>query len=324
MVKCLDFHLNITCIFEIEFGILLRALVISGGGSKGAFAGGVAEYLINEERVEYDLFVGSSTGSLLITHLALGEIGRIKNVFTNVEQKDIFYINPFSIKEKEGEYTVAINHWNILKSFILKRQSFGDSKNLRKLIKDNLSQKDFERLKIMNKQVVVSVSNLTKFQTEFKSSIDYSYTDFVDWIWASANYVPFMSVMNKHGHEFADGGFGSHTPIQAAIDLGAKEVDVIILEPETLERNFEPTTNPFGSLMRVFGFMTEQIYYDDLMIGKLKSKVRNVTIRKFHTPYLLTDFPFVFKPKLMQKWWKEGFDYAKSVHPQSTIVTKEL
>ena len=29
----------------------MKALVISGGGSKGAFAGGVAEYLINKEGI---------------------------------------------------------------------------------------------------------------------------------------------------------------------------------------------------------------------------------------------------------------------------------
>jgi predicted patatin/cPLA2 family phospholipase len=28
----------------------MKALVISGGGSKGAFAGGVAEFLINEKK----------------------------------------------------------------------------------------------------------------------------------------------------------------------------------------------------------------------------------------------------------------------------------
>ena len=48
----------------------MRALVISGGGSKGAFAGGVAEFLIQESGKKYDLFVGTSTGSLLISHLA--------------------------------------------------------------------------------------------------------------------------------------------------------------------------------------------------------------------------------------------------------------
>ena len=35
----------------------MRALVISGGGSKGAFAGGVAEYLIEEKKFNNDLFL---------------------------------------------------------------------------------------------------------------------------------------------------------------------------------------------------------------------------------------------------------------------------
>lgn len=303
----------------------MKALVISGGGAKGAFAGGVAEYLIQHEKQEYDLFVGTSTGSLLISHLALGEIEKIKNVAISVEQKDIFYINPFKIKELEdNQFSVSINHWNMLKSFILRRQTFGDSKNLRKLIRKTLTPEEFARLKNINKRVAVSVANLTRFQTEFKSNRDYSYTDFIDWIWASANYAPFMSIVNKHGQMYADGGFGSHTPIQAAIDLGAQEVDVIILETEHLERNFERTTNPFSSLMRVFGFMTEQIYYDDLIIGKLKSKARNVTIRKFHTPYRLTEFPFIFKPRLLKKWWQEGFDHAKKHNSSSTVIQKEL
>ena len=46
----------------------MRALVISGGGSKGAFAGGVAQYLMQENGCEYDILIGSSTGSLLIPH----------------------------------------------------------------------------------------------------------------------------------------------------------------------------------------------------------------------------------------------------------------
>ena len=55
----------------------MRALVISGGGSKGAYAGGVAQYLIQDEGVNYDMFLGTSTGSLLIPHLAAGKIDKI-------------------------------------------------------------------------------------------------------------------------------------------------------------------------------------------------------------------------------------------------------
>ncbi|MEY3040204.1 MAG: hypothetical protein RLZZ593_1346, partial [Bacteroidota bacterium] len=66
----------------------MRALVISGGGSKGAFAGGVAQYLIQEQGRSYDLLVGTSTGSLLLPHLALGQIDKLHHIYTNIQQSD--------------------------------------------------------------------------------------------------------------------------------------------------------------------------------------------------------------------------------------------
>jgi predicted patatin/cPLA2 family phospholipase len=58
--------------------------VISGGGSKWGFAGGVAEYLIREQKRNYELYLGSSTGSLLVSHLALNKIDKIKKGFKSV------------------------------------------------------------------------------------------------------------------------------------------------------------------------------------------------------------------------------------------------
>ena len=96
----------------------MKALVISGGGCKGAFAGGVAEYLINEQGKEYDIFVGSSTGGLLIPHLSIGRIDQIKEVYTNVGQKDIYTTSPFKVKMGiDGKIKASINHLNTLKMF---------------------------------------------------------------------------------------------------------------------------------------------------------------------------------------------------------------
>jgi len=67
----------------------MKALVISGGGSKGAFAGGVAQYLIEDRKRDYDLYLGTSTGSLLIPHLALNKARKIKEIYTSVNQNSI-------------------------------------------------------------------------------------------------------------------------------------------------------------------------------------------------------------------------------------------
>ena len=62
----------------------MRALVISGAGTKGAFAGGVAEHLIRAQDRKYDLYLDSSTGSLPVSHLALNKIEKIKKGFMEV------------------------------------------------------------------------------------------------------------------------------------------------------------------------------------------------------------------------------------------------
>ena len=49
-----------------------RALVMSGGGSKGAFQLGAAEYLVNERGLDFQVIAGVSTGSLNAVLLAQG------------------------------------------------------------------------------------------------------------------------------------------------------------------------------------------------------------------------------------------------------------
>ena len=108
----------------------MRALVISGGGSKGAFAGGVAQYLLEKEKNKYDIFIGTSTGSLLIPHLALGNIKKIQRIYTNVDMAKIFNVNPFIVKNKNGVDIVSINHFSVIWQFIKGNRTFGESKKL--------------------------------------------------------------------------------------------------------------------------------------------------------------------------------------------------
>ena len=129
----------------------MKALVISGGGSKGAFAGGVAQYLIEDLQREYDMYYGTSTGSLLVSHLALQKVEKIKEIYTSVNQNSIFSNCPFVIKKKFGEDVIEINHFNVLKNFWRGSKTFGESKNLKKLIKKVLTEEEFNILKTVLK-----------------------------------------------------------------------------------------------------------------------------------------------------------------------------
>ena len=289
-----------------------KALVISGGGSKGAFAGGVAQYLMKKENREYDLFLGTSTGSLMVSHLALDMLDELKHLYTNVNQSTIFNSNPFKIKKVSGEKVININHFGMLRNFLKGRKTFGESKNLRRLIKRNVTKEMFEKIKERNKEIVVTVSNLTANQIEYKSSNDCTYDDFVDWIWGSCNYVPFMSILEKDRQQYADGGFGSLVPIREAILRGATEIDAIILETEVSQFNRMPSKNPFSLLFDVFDFMLTHVERHNITIGKLAANNKNVKLNLYYTPTVLTTNSLVFDEVLMRKWWKSGYKYAKS------------
>jgi predicted patatin/cPLA2 family phospholipase len=289
-----------------------KALVISGGGSKGAFAGGVSQYLLNKEHKEYDLFIGTSTGSLMISHLALGKLDDLKNLYTNVNQKTIFSNNPFKIKNVSGEKVISIRHLNTLWNFLNGRKTFGESKNLRRLIKKHITKDMYHIIRADHKEVVVTVSNLTTNQIEYKSINECTYDDFCDWIWCSCNYVPFMSLLEKNNCQYADGGFGSLVPIREAILRGATEIDAIILETEVTQINRLSASNPFSLLFDVFDFMLTNVERHNITIGKLAANNKGVKLNLYYTPTVLTTNSLVFDKTLMAKWWESGYRYAKS------------
>ena len=290
----------------------MKALVISGGGSKGAFAGGVAQYLMEEEGRDYDMFLGTSTGSLLIPHLAAHDLGKLYYIFTNVSQKHIFSINPFITRSKGDREYVTINFFNTLIQFIKRKRTFGESKNLRRNIKRNFTREEYNKIKATKGDVVVTVSNLSKNRIEYKSINDFEYEEFCDWIWISCNYIPFMSLAQVDGFDYADGGLGCVIPIREAILRGATEVDAIVLESENLEYNKALGKNPFSLMINLYGYLLDQVEKGDIAIGKLAAKNKNVKLNIYYTPTKLTENSLIFNRDLMIKWWEEGFNYAKS------------
>ncbi len=291
----------------------MRALVISGGGSKGAYAGGVAHYLMNKQGEKYDLFLGTSTGSLLLPHLALGNLNKLYKIYTSVKQRTVFSVDPFVIKKKDNREYVTINYLTCLWQFMKNKRTFGESKNLRKTISKSISYSEFLEIKNTVADLVVTVSNLSLNKVEYKSIKDFDYDEFLDWIWISCNFVPFMSLAEKNGYEYADGGFGCLIPIREAIRRGAKHVDAIVLDDEKMDRRQVLGKNPFSLLLSLLSFSKDQTEKNDIALGKLAAVSRgDVTLNLYYTPSKLTENSLIFDKKLMKSWWKQGYRYAQN------------
>jgi len=293
-----------------------RALVVGGGGSKGAWAGGVIQYLLEDKEKDYDLYVGTSTGSLLAPLSSIRELSILKEGYTSITSEDVFSLNPFN---EDG----SIRKWNAIKRVLKTKKTLGETDNLRDLIKLHFKEKHFEKLYKSDKEVIAVVSNLTDKRAEYKSSNESKYEDFVDWLWASCNAPIFTSMLEKDDNQYADGAIYEQIPIQVAIENGATEIDVIVLSPEgfgVVKR--KKINNLLQYFFRLIEILMRKIAKDNVDLEKLKSHGREIDINIYYTPYSLTDNSLVFKKEEMLRWWQEGYINAKSGNVKKYKITR--
>lgn len=293
----------------------MKALVVSGGGSKGAFAGGILEYL----HKDYDLLIGTSTGSLIVPFVASNKIETLKEAYTNITQKDIFKVNPFKL-DKDKKFKV--NYINIIYNLLIRRKkSFGDSSNLRKKIDEFLTQEIFEEIIKSNKNVLVCVTNFILGTSEYKSIKECSLEDFKDWMFASSSVYPFMDIVKKDGYEYIDGGFLSPCPVQEAIDRGATEIDVINLNTEVNNTKYKSVKNPVDGIFKILNIMLIEANKDELQIPLLNAKYnKEIKLNIYYTPRVLVENALIFDKELMNSWWTEGYNYAKNKNIISYLI----
>ncbi len=295
-----------------------KALVISGGGCKGAFACGLAEYL--SENVEYDIHTGTSTGGLIQPLIALKKFVKLKEVFSSITQKSIFTVSPFwKIGKRSGLNIFSIS-WNLIRG----KKTFGNSSNLGKLIKKIFSIEDYNEIINSGKDVSVCVANVSKGVKEYKSIKNLSYDDFCDFMQAGASAAPFMSMVEKEGCFYADGGVFDPIPIQHAIDLGATFIDVIVLRTKQSTIKEEKINTVVDVMMKMTEMMLKEIGDDDIIISDLITKDRSVKINVYYTSYMLTNNSLIFNKDEMKRWWEEGYEHGKTSDKVSyTIKAKK-
>lgn len=285
----------------------MKALVVSGGGSHGAYAGGVIEYLVSDLKRDYDILLGTSTGSLLTPLVAINDINTIKRAYLSVEQEDIFDNSPFKIK---GNLSIGLRIIPILLNIVLGKRSFATSGALQQTIRRFVTEEKFKQIKQTSKIVGCCVSNISLKQKEYKYLSDWSWEDYTKWMHASSAVPPFMSVIEHDDYYYVDGGIAEKTPIQQAINLGATQIDAIVLDKEDPIREYSDVKHVFHVLNQIIQMMLQEIGRNDITISNFQAELENVDISLYYKPGLMGS-AMVFDPETMRHNWTLGYKLAK-------------
>ncbi len=319
-----------------------KVLVISGGGSRGAWGGGLAEALVEDSLNNYQSIVGTSAGSLLGPLIALEEFDRLREAYTSVNDKDVFTVRPFKTKgPKRGQIRPLKAFWRIL----LGKETLGNSKKLQKTIKKFYPEESYNRFRNNGKQHVSTVVNITHDKIEYKSSKDYSYEETVKWIWASANVPVFMSLYDASDEEgrmstFVDGGVKEAVPLQKGIAISCEDaidnVDVIVLHTLDPKEDNVESGSVLKVITRVIDLFLSEGRLNDLSAAKREEGVIQafqlvceedvpfVTITFYFMPeevYGIVENELLFDEGEMTEMWNAGRNFFKdSEHMRDNVI----
>ena len=295
----------------------MKALVLSGGGSKGSFTGGMVQFLSEVLEKDYDIFVASSTGTMLQTLASLKDFESLKKGYTEINMSDIYKVSPLKkpMMGEEPKIDIVNAGWM---HFVRREPTFGDNSNLIKTLKRFFPKEKYLKSLEMGKNIVVCVVNLSKGREEYYSSQELGpngYEEFIKWSWISTSAVPFTLVSKVNGDYYADGGIMEHMPIQKAIDLGASEIDALSTKTKdySSDTNIDFGANPLKLLERVIDVMMFENFKKDIDSTLWKPCDNDVKINIYYTPTQLTNNSMYFDKEQMSKWWDDGYNFMKEI-----------
>lgn len=328
----------------------IKALVLSGGASKGAYVGGMLEYMKLDKKKEYDMYLSTSTGALLQMLASINDFVSLKKGYTSMDINSMYDISPFKkVKKPKDVGQADINLWSAIRMILFRKQpTFGDNKKFKKTIKEFFPYEKYILAYDKGINMTATVTNMSKNKTMYfdMKSLGRNkkgYEDFVEWTWTSACAVPFTSisrkVINENGNiihygehpviysdYFADGGFKEHMPISQAIRDGATEIDAISTNTEKYSGDMEPEfgANPLKLISRMFDVTLREAMERDIDNAKNMAKDKDVVLNIYYIPRNLTNNPMYFNKEQMTKWWKEGYEYMEHNHKHNKRCFKVI
>ena len=241
------------------------ALVISGGGSKGAFAVGVLRDLYDSYRSHgwFSIVGGSSTGALIAPAAAmLAAPGELAQQAMDVLEESYTTISTTDVIERQT--------WRAL---VRRRDALNSSKPLRQMLDATFPESWFEWLATEDAPLCYVVyTNLRTGSRVIATPRDSGMTRarFLDAMLASASVPGIMETVRIGDDPCVDGTLRDLVPADFAVESGATTLVPILLDPHS--ESWDGPLDRFDRVLaRAFAVLVDEVGRNDLEIPRFQA-----------------------------------------------------
>lgn len=202
------------------------AVVLSGGGAKGAYQLGVWKAL-RKMHIKYNIVTGTSVGALNGILMVQNSYFAANKIWKNISYNDIYgdSVMPDNVTNQE-----------IYKTYIKKFIEDGgmSTSSLEKLFGKYIKLWRFKLSKTDFGMVTFNITTMKPLELTKKDLIDKSLKDYA---LASSSCYPAFKTKTIENQSYIDGGYYDNLPINLAIKMGADRVIAIDLRAPGIKKN---------------------------------------------------------------------------------------
>lgn len=296
----------------------MKALVLSGGGAKGAYQIGVWKAL-KKLGVKFDIVTGTSVGALNGTLIVQNEYRKAVKIWKKINLKSLF-------NEETTNETTNLDIYKIYGKKVLKEGGM-DTSELEEIINQALNKRKFFSSKINYGLITY---NLTDKKPVVITKATINKDSFSNYLVASASCFPAFKEKIINQKKYIDGGYYDNLPINLAIDLGATEIIAVDLNAPGIKQ--QPKEKIKTTTIKPRNKLTSFLYFQEKATIKSIKYGYNDTMKVFHK---LEGNKYTFKKNNLEKNLRLYLDtylhilnkilkYKKAIHAFEEIIKIDI
>ena len=239
------------------------ALVLSGGGAKGAWEAGVATGLVARGE-PLRLIAGSSSGALNAAMIADGRLDRLESIWRTITRAQVYALRPSVF------FAGLLPGWLTLLGLNTAGSLF-DPRPLRELIGTSL---DLERVRGSNVRVLVVTTDLGRGGKRVFDNVTLT----VDALMAAAAVPGAFPPVEVDGAFLVDGGVTGRAPVLEALESGVPVDRILIVMGFTSDERRERPTSIRRTLEASFEIAMMTQIQRDIELARLRYPAIDVQV----------------------------------------------